>query len=96
MAVSGQLRPFRGVRLSEKREKKKEKLSREREREREGNHITPEDERCAAAHLPHFSPSFFRLERYTRPTIIIKQPKSKLIQAAREMNNPGTSGERNI
>lgn len=52
VAVSGQLGPFRGVRLSEKREKKG-KLS------REGNHITPEDETCSRA-SPSFFPFIFR------------------------------------
>lgn len=88
VAVSGQLGPFRGVRLSEKREK--------RESSREREIILHRKTRLAAAHLPHFSPSFFDFPFDSRPAIIIKQPKFKLIQAAREMNNPGTSRERNI
>lgn len=88
MAVSGQLRPFRGVRLSEKREKRKSS----REREIVLHEWRPEDETCSRTSpslfpFIFFRPSF-RLACYTRPTIIIKQPKSKLIPPAREMNNP--------
>lgn len=59
----------------------------ERERERGKSYYTGGDREDARIHPihPHFSLFIFRVN--TRPTIVIKQPKSRLILAAREMNN---------